>query len=357
MHNLLRLTDPLVDVDIGFVQGGMTNAPYLDKLMSLGSIAYQPLLVFYRGTATVEMLSAFKGQRLAIGQAGSGAHSLALILLATNGIEPGGTTKLEDLDGGAAAKGLLAGEVDAVFLMGDSASSAVMRQLLRNPDIHLMSFSQADAYTRKFRFLNKLDLPKGSIDFGSNIPARDVYLIGPTVELIARQNLHPALSDLLLEAAREIHGNASLLQKRAEFPAPLEHDIRISQDANRFYKSGKTFLYRHLPFWMASLVNRVLVVFVPAAVLLIPALRLIPAVFRLRVKLRLYRWYRALLLLEKDMLSHPEGMRDELLRRLDNIEATVNQMKVPASFADQFYGLRGHIHFVRERLLGTAPTR
>jgi len=357
LHNLQRLTDPLVDADIGFVQGGTTNAPYLDKLMSLGSIAYQPLLVFYRGTATVEMLSGFKGQRLAIGQAGSGAHSLALALLATNGIQPGGATKLEDLGAGEAAKALLAGNVDAVFLMGDAASAATLRQLLRNPDIHLMSFSQADAYTRKFRFLNKLELPKGSIDFGSNIPAHDVYLIGPTVELIARENLHPALSDLLLEAAREIHGNASLLQRRGEFPAPLENDIRISQDASRFYKSGKTFLYRHLPFWMASLVNRVLVVFVPAVVLLIPALRLIPAVFRLRVKLRLYRWYRALLLLEKDLLNHPEGMRDELLRQLDNIEVAVNQMKVPASFADQFYGLRGHIDFVRERLMATAQAR
>jgi len=350
MENLQRLGDPSFRVDIGFVQGGVTNGADFERLVSLGSISYQPLLVFYRGTTTVDILSELSGKRIAIGPEGSGARLLALTLLAANGIEPGGASTLTNLDAGEAADALLKGGVDAVFLMGDSASPQVMRQLLRNPQIQLMNFVQADGYTRRIRYLNKLDLPRGSIDFGKNLPAHDVNLIGPTVELIARDDLHPAICDLLLEAAQEVHGKASLMQRRGEFPAPLEHDFPISSEASRFYKSGKGFLYRHMPFWIASLVNRILVVIVPAIVLLIPALRLIPTLLQLRVKLRLYRWYRALLLLDKELLANSPGNRKEFLKRLDDIETAVNKMKVPASFADQFYGLRGHINFVRQRL-------
>jgi len=355
LENLQRLNDPSSRVDVGFVQGGATNGINLDKLVSLVSLSYQPLLIFYRGTTTVEVLSGFTGKRLAVGSEGSGTRLLALTLLATNGVEPGGGTTFLDLEPEAAASGLLEGSVDAVFLMGDSASALIMRKLLRSPEIHLVSFSQADAYTRRFRFLNKLVLPKGSIDLGKNLPAQDAFLIGPTVELVARAGLHPALSDLLLEAAREVHSNPSLLQRQGEFPAPLEHDFRISDDAIRFYKSGKSFFYRHLPFWLASLASRIVVVFIPMVVVLIPTLRLFPTFYRWRIKLSLYRWYRALLRLERELLTRPPGERAEQLRRLDHIEEAVNKLKVPASFADQFYGLRGHIDYVRERLKSAVP--
>ena len=236
--------------------------------------------------------------------------------------------------------------------MGDSASLDIIRKLVRAPGIRIFSFRQAVAYTRRIPYLNKLDLPEGAIDFGKDIPAHDVHLIGPTVELVARAELHPALSDLLLEAAQEIHGRAGIFRRQGEFPAALEHEYRISSDAARFYKSGKSFLYRYLPFWIASLVNRVLVVIVPMLVVLIPVLRIIPAVYRWRISLRIYRRYRALLSLERDVLEHfiPER-RSEFLERLDHIEKAVNTMQVPASFADRFYELRGHIRFVQQRLV------
>ena len=357
LENLERLKDPKVHVDVGFVQGGMTTDGAADKLVSLGSIAYQPLFVFYRSTNTVEVLSTLNGQRLAVGPVGSGTRLLALTLLATNGIEATNSTAFLDLDSDEAAKGLLAGTVDAAFMMGDSASSAILRKLLRAPETHLMNFSQADAYSRRIRYLNKLQLPKGSIDLGKNLPSQDVNLIGPTVELIARSHLHPALSDLLLDAAREIHGKASILQRRGEFPAPLEQDFRISDDATRYYKSGKSFLYRQLPFWLAGIVNRVVLLIVPMAVVLIPGLRLIPVILRWRVKLRLFRWYRALIKLEHELAAPISASRVDLLRRLDHIEASVHRSKVPASFADQFYGLRGHIDYVRSRLQAPPAAR
>ena len=354
LENLQRLESPTFHVDIGFVQGGVTNGRTSHKLASLGSVSYQPILVFCRGTVPVTLLSDLKGKRVAVGPVGSGTRALSLVLLKLNGIEPGGDTTLLDLEGDDASKALLDGAVDAVFMEGDSAPPRVMRQLLLTSSIQLLDFIQADGYTRRISYLNKLELPKGSLDFGKNIPIHDIHLIGPTVELLARPDLHPALADLLIEAAQEVHGGAGLLKRKGEFPAPLEHDFPINAEASRYYKSGKSFLYRYLPFWLASLVNRVLVAFVPMVVLLIPGLRLIPFVFRLRIKLHLYRWYRALMALERDLRSEPTpDKRQEFLPRLDHIEQEVNKMKVPASFADQFYGLRGHIDFVRDRLTNT----
>jgi hypothetical protein len=357
LENLQRLQDASFPVDVGLVQGGVTNVSGGVQLVSLGSISYEPLFVFYRGPRSLSLLSELEGKRLAIGAEGSGTRGLALFLLHLNGIEPGGATQLTDLDAEDAGKALLAGQVDAVFLMGDSASTNLIGRLLHSPEIHLFDFSQADGYTRRISCLTKLVLPQGSIDFGKDIPPHDVNLIGPTIELLARPDLHPALSDLLLAAAQEVHGGASLLQRRGEFPSPLEHDFPISPDASRFYKSGKSFLYRSMPFWLASIVRRVLLAFVPAVVVLIPGLRILPALYRLRIRLRLYRWYRALLSLERGSpgTSGAEKRR-ELLAKLDHIENEVNRLKVPASFADQFYGLREHIQFVRGRLTADAES-
>jgi len=93
----------------------------------------------------------------------------------------------------------------------------------------------------------------------------------------------------------------------------------ISSDAQRYYKSGK---------------------------------RVLPSIYRWRMRLQITRWYRALLALEDDLTTDitPEK-REELLRRLDHIEQTANKRKMPASFADPFYALRGHIGFVRQRLM------
>jgi TRAP-type uncharacterized transport system substrate-binding protein len=358
LENLHRLIDPSFRVDIGFLQGGITAGANIDNLVSLGSVFYEPVRVFYSGAGSVDRLSQFGGRRLTIGPEGSGTRFLALALLKANGIEPGGPTTLLDLDAEDAAEALLEGTVDAVLLTGDSAAPPLMRKLLRAPGIQLMDFPQADAYTRRFHYLSKLVLPMGAFDFAANLPSRDVTLIGPTVELVAREDLHPALSDLLIEAAREVHGRAGLLHSAGEFPSPLEHEIRISDDASRYYKSGKGFLYRHLPFWVASLADRMLWILVPIVALVIPGLRMVPMLYRWRIRSRIYRCYGALLALERDILANPgPGKRQELMKKLDEIDRTTGAMKMPVYFADQFYVLREHIGWVRGRLTDDAASQ
>lgn len=358
LENLQRLKDPKVKLDLAFVQGGVARPEDAENLASLGSLFHVPVMVFYRAgfrdtkeRKPPDQLADFAGKRIAIGQDGSGTHALALALLKANGIEPGGKTVLEDIGGEEAADALLAGKLDAALLMGDSATPQVLRKLLRSEEVRLFNFRQADAYTRRFPYLNRLDLPMGAFDVGKNMPAEDYALIGPTVELVARNNLAPALSDLMIEAAREVHGRAGLFQRAGQFPSPQEHEFRISDDATRYYASGKGFLYRNLPFWLANIVNRVLVVIVPLVVVLIPGLRMVPWLYSWRIRSRIYRWYGALIALERAAMNEPTNEERLKLRgRLDEIENAVNQMKVPLAFADQFYVLRVHIGFVRDRL-------
>jgi TRAP-type uncharacterized transport system substrate-binding protein len=352
LDNLQKLSNPKVAVDVGFVLGGEVNGTNIDNLVSLGSISYQPLMIFYRG-GTKNLLSDFKGMRLDIGPDGSGTHTLALTLLKANGVEPNDGTVFVDSVAGDSARALINNRIDAIFVMGDSASGDMMHELLHTPNIHLFNFTQADGYTRRINYLNKLELPKGSLDFGKDIPAEDTYLIGPTVELVARKDLHPALSDILLEAAQEVHGTPGIFKKRGEFPVPQEHEFRISPDATRYYTSGKSYLYRTFPFGVASLIARILAVIVPIALLVIPALKAVPAIYRWRMEYRINRWYRALLDLEREAFTQSFDLkrREELLHHLDHIEHSVSKIAVPAKFGNLFYGLREHIGFVRSILL------
>jgi len=377
-ENLQRLEDPHSGVEIGFIQSGLAESENqgqrppgtraslgpsgpvanekLDGLVSLGTIAYQPLWIFYRSPTRIGRLSELAGKRIAVGDLGSGTHELALTLLQANGIT-GAPTTLLNVDADDATAGFLAGKIDAVFFMGDSAPMATLRTLVHSPDVQIFNFTQADAYIRRLSYLNKMVLPEGSFNLGENLPAQDIVLIGPTVDLVARKGLNSALSDLLIEVAQEVHGKAGLLQKGGEFPAPLEHEITMSDDALRYYKSGKGLLARTVgSFWLASVINRALVAFIPMIIVLVPAIRLLPVAYKWRIQLRIYRCYRPLLLLERNASGTLTAeQRQDLLRRLDAIEGTVNRLRVPASFADQFYSLRGHIAFVRARLNPAGP--
>jgi TRAP-type uncharacterized transport system substrate-binding protein len=349
IENLHRLADRSVKVDVGFVQGGVKEGIDVTGLVSLGSLAEQPLIVYYRAPQPVERLPELRGQRLAIGSAGSGTHALAMKLLGASNMT-GPPTTLIDLAGDKAAGALIAGEVDAIFIVGDAATPALMQKMRATPGVRLMSFRQAEAYARKFQFLSKLTLPEGALDLEHDYPAEPVQLVGPTVELVARNTLHPALSDLLISAAREVHGGPGLFRNAGEYPAPLARDFPLSKNAERYYKSGEQFLYKWLPFWLASLLDRLLVVLVPLIVAVVPITRLLPALYRWRIRSRIYRWYGALMRIEHDIqVQESAEQRAALVARLDDIGRAVRELRTPASFGDQLYVLRDHVAAVRRR--------
>lgn len=343
LENLQRLKDG--GAMVGFIQGGSVNSDDDDGLLSLGSMYYEPLWLFYRDKNVLDRVAQLQGKRIAIGAEGSGTRKLAMQILAAN--EMGGdAAKLLPVSGDAAAEALRLGQADAAFIIA-GADAAVVRKLLGMEGVRLMNFAQAGAYVKRFPFLNQVTLPRGAVDLLRDVPAQDVSLIAATANLVVREDIHPALIGLFLQAASEVHGEPGMFQRHREFPAPKDPTFEVSKDAERYYKSGPPFLQRYLPFWAATLVDRIFVMILPLLAL-IPILRAIPAIYAWRVTSRIYRWYGELSLLENEIKGRYAPERyDDYLARLDAMEDRANNRPVPVSFAHLLYTLREHIHLVR----------
>lgn len=349
LANIALLEDAAERVDVAFVQGGTGSAYYGDNLISLASLYFEPLWVFHRRNAAFTRLAELRHKRIAVGVEGSGTRAIAMQLLHDNDVGSA-QAKLVPLGGHQAVEALFNAEVDAVFLVASPKSSAV-RALLEAPGIELMSFERAEAYTRLHRFLSRVTLPQGVIDLQANIPPEDIALLAPTANLVASRELHPALVDLLLQAARRTHGPGGLFEASGQFPSAAFIEFPLSDEARRFFKSGPPFLQRFLPFWAATLVDRMLVMLLPLVALLFPLVRAMPPIYRWRMRARIYRWYRELLAL--DPILHKNADRTDLercLSELDRIEDELSRVHVPMSYADQLYHLRLHLELVRDKL-------
>jgi TRAP transporter TAXI family solute receptor len=348
VENLQRLKDPSSDIAVGFMQGGTAATADGDGLMSLGSMYYEPLWVFYRDKDVLDRVSQLRGKKLAIGAEGSGTRKLALQILAANDMEKD-SARLSALAGDAAAEALKRGDVDAAFVIA-GADSAVVHKLLGAAGVRLMSFAQADAYVKRFPFLSRVSFPRGAVDLVRDVPTQDVTLLAATANLVARDDIHPALVTLLAQAASEVHGEAGMFQQAREFPAFKDSTFEASKDAQRYYKSGPPFLQRYLPFWAAVLVDRILVMVLPLLVL-IPILRVLPAIFKWRVTSRIYRWYGQLSMLESEIQDSFDPARyADYLAQLDSMENRARRRPVPVAYAHFVYTLREHIGLVRASL-------
>ncbi len=354
MDNLQRLRDEKFEVDAGLIQGGTSQPREDDDLESLGGLYYEPLWIFYRqGLGHLDRISQLKGRRIAVGGLGSGTRFLALELLNINGMDEKNSRLLEhgglDLVDAFARK-----KVDAAFVVGPT-QSAVVWTLLFTPGVRLMSLAQADAYTRQFPHLSRVVLPRGAVDLGRDLPAHDVTLIAPMATLLVRGSTHPALVDLLMQAASEVHGGTGIFQKPGDFPRAVAVDFPLAPEAEHYYKSGKPLLQRYLPFWLATLVDRLAVMLIPIVALLIPLVKTAPSLYRWRVASRIYRRYGELKFLEAEVEADP-GRRTqaEWLEKLDVIERDANSMPTPLAFADMLYTLRSHIAMVRDAVLKKA---
>ncbi len=349
IENLGRLKDDGAGVDIGFVQAGIAQEGQDSELVSLGNVYFEPVWVFYRSTAVLDRLTQLHGRRVAIGGEGSGTQLLALQLLLASGFETD-SAGLVTLDGEAAEAALKSGTLDAVFYIA-APEAPVVQRLLRMPGVRLMSFVQAEAYARRMPFLSVVTLPRGGVDLVADIPARDTTLVAPTAHVVARADLHPALVSLLAQVLSEVHGKAGLFGRAGEFPSFRDQDFPHSGDAARYYKSGAPFLQRYLPFWLAVFLERIVVMLIPVVALLIPASRIVPAVYSWRIRSRIYRWYGELKFLEHEIREHFSAERvGEFMERLDRVEDNANARPVPLAFTNELYILREHINLVRGAL-------
>lgn len=354
MENLQRLQDPASDVDIAFVQSGSTSLRNAEQhqLVSLGSLFVEPVWLFYRDSVKLRSVRDLRGLRINVGPDGTGVPQLFGKILDANGMEKG-DVRLTDLENTPATMALLAGKVDGM-VFSSSAEALLIQMLLQTPGIRLFDFTQAEAYARRFAFLSAVRLPRGIVDFGRDIPSRDHQLIAPTATLVARDGLHPALVDLLVQAAAEIHGAPGWFQRRGEFPTAEYSEIPVASAAEKYYRDGPPLMQRYLPFWLANFFGRMWLVIVALGALLVPLSRVVPPLYVWKVRSRIYRWYGQLRSVEGAVEdASPEQRRqiyEEQVRRLDDIERRVNRLVVPLSFAEELYGLRSHIDFVRKRI-------
>ena len=336
--------------DLAFVQGGTGRARPQEDLVSLGSVFYEPLWIFVREGAEVHAPSDLVGRRIAIGPEGSGTHFLASHLLrSVAGVTPDNTTLL-DVEGAAATRALADGSADAAILVA-AADSPQVSALAHTPGVRTVSIENGEAYTRHYRYLSQLTLPAGLLDLEDQIPAEPTVVVATATNLAARVDFHPALVDLLLGAAREIHGGGDWVADRGQFPSTAYLEFPLDPDAARYYEHGPPFLRRYLPFWAANLVDRLKILLLPAIALLIPLVRALPPVYQWRVRSRIYRWYDDLKRLDPELEGDlNETVLKSRMAELDAVEAEVKKLKTPLSYSDRVYNLRLHIDLVRNRL-------
>ncbi|HEY6895803.1 MAG TPA: TAXI family TRAP transporter solute-binding subunit [Rhodocyclaceae bacterium] len=355
LENQSLLQNENSGVDAAFMQGGTARLTGEEEgLYSLGALYHEPLWVFYRTDAArngaLDRISQLRGKRIAIGASGSGTRALAQEILGANGMDKDAVT-LVDIGGMAAAMALSEHKVDAVFLVGPVQSASVWT-LLYTDGVRPMSLSHAEAYTRQFPYLAHITLPKGAVDLVRNIPEQDVELVSPMATLVVRDSTHPAQVDLLLQAASELYGGPGIFQRAGDFPKSVSVDYPLAPAAERYYKSGKPLLQRYLPFWAATLVDRLVVMLIPLFALVIPVAKFAPALYGWRVRSRIYRRYGELKFLEADFEAEPERHSpEEWLRKLEVIENDVARLATPLAFVDMLYTLRGHIEIVRAAIL------
>ena len=346
LENLALLRDRQSGVQIAFIQGGATTAQESPNIESLGAISFEPLWLFHRN-GIGEGLERFRSRRISIGPEGSGGRALALEILKR--------TKADAIVGELlafppqeAADKLIAGQIDVAFIVSGWASP-VVRRLIEAEGITVTSVLRPDAFIALYPFLSKVVLPAGVADLAANRPPADVTLLATKGSLVVRSDLSSAIQYLLLNAAVEIHSGPGIFQKAGQFPAGESVDLPLSEEAQRFYKSGRPVLQAYLPFWMAALVERFLVVFVPVLVLLYPVFALLPRVYDWLMQLRIRRLYDEMKAVERELASGHEPS-DALNAKLDRLYQNASELKLPAKYASMQYTLRMHLDLVRARI-------
>lgn len=337
-------------VDIAFVQSGLKNISKTGNLRTLGSLFFEPLWIFHRNGIELTRLSDLKGRRIAVGEEGSGTKILATQLLDLNGVS-NANARILAVGSQNAVDMLLSGGLDvAIFVSTHRA--AYLLQLFESRSANLIGLERAEAYALRYHYLYVLKLPEGVLDFAANIPAHDLNLVAPTTQLVVKSDLHPALIDLLLQAAKKIQYRGGGFEREGAFPAPRYLDFDLSEEAERFYQHGPSLLQRYLPFWVATFLTRMKIMLVPLIVLLFPLFKIMPLAYRWRMRSKIYRWYSKLEAVDPKV--HKDDMPEQLnnfISELDLIEEQVSKISVPLSYSEELYALRLHISMLRDELL------
>lgn len=323
-----------------------------EHLVSLGSVAYEPLWFFYRSDLEIRDLKDLAVLTVATGDEGTVLHWMVGRLLEVHGIqrdvdlvpEPEETPE-------ATVTALRGGALDGVFAMGAPGSPAI-QEMLHSDGISLLSFDRADAYVALTPGLTKLVAPAGVFDLARDVPSEDTELVSVTTNLVSRDSLHPTVVPLLLSAAAGFADKGSLFASRATFPSPNGVSLPLKRAAERFYDQGETGLAKRVPYALARRLNHLGFVVLPLLGLAVVIVKFLPIVLRTWTSLRLTGLYKKLETVEK---GHAAGADpSELLAQLAEIDRTSSGIYVPRSKVAEYIDYRQFLHDMRDRIAGGA---
>eukprot|EP00903_Cladosiphon_okamuranus_P002963 g2961.t1 len=331
------------DADVALLQGGIAGDLESDAVLSLGGVMAEPYWIFVRQDSAATDFGDLDAQIIAAGPVGSGTRAMTERLQR----EWGGTwSALDPRSGGNAASALISGDVDAAVFTA-AVDASYVQTLLRNENIRLIGVRRANGLAMRDAALAPVTLFEGVVDMDRNIPGGDTSLIAAIAQLGVRQDLHPALQAVLLEAAEPIHDVGTMITSGGTFPDATQTDLELSSEARRFYRKGPTFLRRYFSFGWANFLERAWVFLIPLITLLIPLVQMAPPVYRWRIRRKIYVWYNDLHDLERRGFDAPDdGERQKVLAEIQALQHEVGRVEVPVSYNDELYHLRNHINFV-----------
>ncbi|MEI7532722.1 MAG: TAXI family TRAP transporter solute-binding subunit, partial [Betaproteobacteria bacterium] len=350
VENIKLLSSPNSNVDLALTVTGNPLAKDYPSLVSIAAVTYAPLWVWYRPSVfngELKYLSQLKGKRFAVGPSGSGTEQLSKLLLGLNEIQENEISLL-NLKFIESATQLINGKVDVIALV-DSINSPIIEKLGNDNSVRLMNFSQAAAYSRSVPGILNIPLPDSNISFKNHIPDKDINLISTKAVLTSRSDINPALvNEIMAVLYKNNFRNYSRLQNLDEFPNNQGLDFPQQEDAEIYMKDGPTFLYKHLPAWLAVWVGRILAIIIPLAILIVPLRTIVPALIQAPLRFNMGKSYLEMKQLELDvhnaeMNNLPLSDFELLSKRLDVFEVKVNKLKVPAFETEQYFNLKAHI--------------
>jgi len=346
-------------VDAALVQAGTAPAGAERELEAVASIAFEPLFLFHRRGLQAEesiptgRLEHLVEGRFAIGAAGSGTQHLMRVLLRETGFEDRldeiGTTLLS-LGGAQAVDALLDGSIDAAaFVMAPQAP--LVQRLLAAEGVHLVDLAQASGLAQRLPYLSAVTLYGGVVDPRRNLPPENVRMVATVTYLVVRKDTHRSVVQLLIEAAQR-SSIPHLVGSATEFPSLAYTDIPVAEDARYFFERGPNLLHRHLPFWVASLIDRLAILIIPLLTVIIPLFRIAPAALQWSVRRRIFRWYRQIRVIDEELAggSVPPARLESDLALLERLDQDVSATEVPLSYMEEFYNLRLHIAYMQQRV-------
>lgn len=349
------LRDPGAGVQAAITAFGFTEPDDAQTLYSLGGISDSPIFVFYRGAQTITRLADLRGKRLSIGSPTTAMRSLLTQALdAAGALDP--SVPLADLGFAQAIDALIAGDID-VAMIAMPLDDELLPRALHTPGVRLMNVPQAEAISKSVPGLKHIVLWRGMVSLAEDIPATNVDLLASRTRVLVRQDLHPALQYLLLEAMRTVHSPAGAFNHLGEFPAQQPGDLPLSPVAEAFYRSGPSFWQRYTTFWLSSLLDRIVFFVIPVLAMTIPLIGFAPRIDRWLHMRRIDRLHRALGDIQRELARSPDGaLSAGCVARLAAIESAARSMKVAPRFDADLQRLRIHLRMAREDLAAMGTT-